>query len=450
MIIWETLRKEASGFLGVAFLVRKEWISILVIILLLSGIHSVTGTQTDPQTRTVGPDKQYATIQAAINAANDGDTIVVDPGAYNEHIHITKSVFLYGATHGVSKKDYLVPAGYIYDTATETVIAPVGLGNEPVVEVQNNNIVFDGFIVKRTDSTAFGDPHTHLIELPESSDFDDITIQNNVLGPNTNNPQNGDAGGSAIWIHSHNNQFDGLIIQNNKIIDAKGAGCGILIIGNRFSEDFKFKAAVIHNNTISGNHRAGIEFDGGVRGQNSVHNIQITNNTITNNGWFDTGDKDLLLYGNGITFIRRAVDLSENNPAASQYIDIRYNVITDNEKNGIYFGPINKDITLTNNTIQNNGLGTGGYSKWDGIRIDLDEVFYSPKGSQIYNVLENNIIHYNRLTGNGEYGVRVNKTPTKGSIDAVGNWWGVAYGPKPTGTGDTVSSNVKSIAKNPT
>ncbi|WP_462272549.1 hypothetical protein [Methanohalophilus sp.] len=38
--------------------------------------------------------KNYTTIQDAINAANDTDTIIVYPGTYNENVDVNKSVFL--------------------------------------------------------------------------------------------------------------------------------------------------------------------------------------------------------------------------------------------------------------------------------------------------------------------------------------------------------------------
>ena len=38
----------------------------------------------------------YSTIQAAVNAANPGDTILVDSGTYNESVNCTKAVDLVG------------------------------------------------------------------------------------------------------------------------------------------------------------------------------------------------------------------------------------------------------------------------------------------------------------------------------------------------------------------
>ena len=43
------------------------------------------------------PDADFTKIQDAINAASDGDTIIVHAGVYNEHVVINKSLTLLGA-----------------------------------------------------------------------------------------------------------------------------------------------------------------------------------------------------------------------------------------------------------------------------------------------------------------------------------------------------------------
>ena len=46
----------------------------------------------------------YTTIQAAINAANNGDTIKVADATYNEAVDINKSLTLQGAQAGVDAR----------------------------------------------------------------------------------------------------------------------------------------------------------------------------------------------------------------------------------------------------------------------------------------------------------------------------------------------------------
>lgn len=55
---------------------------------------------------TVGAGKDYTTIQAAVNAANAGDEILIDAGTYNEIVTITKQVHMRGL--GATPSDVLI------------------------------------------------------------------------------------------------------------------------------------------------------------------------------------------------------------------------------------------------------------------------------------------------------------------------------------------------------
>ncbi len=49
-----------------------------------------------PAVLTVGPGKQFATIQAAVDAAHNGDQVRIAPGTYQEQVTIDKSILLQG------------------------------------------------------------------------------------------------------------------------------------------------------------------------------------------------------------------------------------------------------------------------------------------------------------------------------------------------------------------
>lgn len=400
----------------------------------------------------------FSTIQAAINAASAGDAIKVMPGPYNERIVINKSVTLLGATNGISKKDYPVPDGYAYDETTESIIRPGWDEDNEVVDITAGNVVIDGFIVANTVADYYaGYSLTHLIGLSNRyADYNDVIIRNNVLGPNTNAvSQNGKKGRAAIAVYGQwPNTVYNFTISQNRIFNAEGDGCGIMLLGayNGTTQGTvgKYRGALIDNNTISGNHRSGIEFAGGVQGiADTAGHFRITSNNITSNGWFSTADKDNLKYGNGVVLIRTGSDAkSSYNPLAwgSRYVDIENNYITGNEKNGIYIGPVNRDITITGNTISDNGAGTDGFTAWDGVRVDLDEAYHLPAVMN-YNELARIVLRDNDISGNGDFGVRVIQTPVSGPVDARNNWWGSAGGPQettenPAGTANNVSENV--------
>jgi hypothetical protein len=434
-------------------------IGILIVLLLFLSLPPVTGN-----TLHVGQSETYSTIQAAINAASAGDTILVDPGEYNERITISKSLTLNGATSGVGKNGYNVPAHYHYNKKKESIIAPLDTQSSPVVAIEKGDVTFDGFVVSMTVAGSYPQyAPTELIRMTAAGPLSNVKIQNNVIGPNTNTTlQNGNAGRMGITVSkwspgTGDNIVYNLQIRNNKIFDAKGDGCGILMIGAKntsaASLQNQFKGAVIDNNEITGNHRSGIDFSAGVQGgPAAADHIRITNNVISSNGWNSTIDRDNLKWGNGIVLIRMTDQVNDKVPWASRYIDIENNVFSDNEKNGIYIGPITRDVTITGNTIERNGRGASGgengYSIWDGIRIDMDEAYQPPSNQQIYDYLTSIQISGNKIQDNGGFGIRVIQTPQNGPVDARRNWWGKATGPynstsNPSGDGDAVTGNVR-------
>lgn len=395
----------------------------------------------------------YTTIQAAINAASSGDKIKVYPGSYDERIIINKSVTLLGATSGVSKKDYIVPSGYVYDATKESIISPSAAESVPVVQIALSSVTFDGFIVNFIYSVQYPVlyPTTDLISINNGShDYSDVRIINNVIGPNTNViTQNGRQGRMGIVVPGARTKYvHSLTIANNKIFNATGDGCGIMLLGSQNTSlsqglDAVYQGSLIENNTISGNHRSGIELSGGVQGGATASgHLRIINNNITDNGWNSTADKNNVTFGNGMVMIHIRSDKENEWAWGSRYVDIDNNIFKNNEKNAIYIGPINRDITITNNIISENGVGKAGYSTWDGVRIDLDEEYHTPLYKN-YGFLKNIVLKGNDIIDNGDYGVRVIQTPTLGSIDARNNWWGNTSGPRAVTKSSTIiASNV--------
>jgi len=114
-------------------------------------------------TLTVGQGEQYKTIQAAINAAGAGDTIVVFPGTYHEQISVNKTG-LYITAHeigkavvdgraGVGGVNNGLPAGNVAKTAPGT---GKGFKHPNLVNINADNVIWNGINVIRSMGAGIG------------------------------------------------------------------------------------------------------------------------------------------------------------------------------------------------------------------------------------------------------------------------------------------------------
>ncbi len=85
---------------------------------------------------------QYPTIQSAIDAANPGDTILVDEGIYPENLLIEKDLFL----HSVNGYDITIIDGSRSTESTIVIRPQSGSPDKPIVEI-------DGFGIKNGKGT---------------------------------------------------------------------------------------------------------------------------------------------------------------------------------------------------------------------------------------------------------------------------------------------------------
>ncbi|MFH1985857.1 MAG: immunoglobulin-like domain-containing protein [Pseudomonadota bacterium] len=372
----------------------------------------------------------FATIQSGIDAVAAGGTLLVAAGTYNERISINKPLTVRGATFAASKNGYSVPGSYAWDDTIESIInspdpAPTGLVS--VVHIQDtSDVTFEGFIVQSLNAPKNSANDMLVTIKADTGTMDSIIIRNNVIGPNTNvTDQNGTAGrmGLYISVNQYRESPYGLInstIAGNKIFRTEGNGNNIFIWGAYYSYGARnpspMEGTVIEDNEIYGSHRSGIETGGGISG------LTIRNNKIYDNSGLPTDDPNSLKYGNGIVLVRGSSDSGDKIGLGPEDLTITGNEITGNEKNGIYMGPVNKNYTISGNTIHDNG--------WDGIRLDMEAHFKNPTfepGDRVgfFDQSENIIAHLNKIYNNAGLGIRVIGAPTNGFVlDAVNNWWG--------------------------
>jgi parallel beta-helix repeat protein len=246
----------------------------------------------------------YPTIQAAVDVASTGNTIIVRNGMYTENVDVNKRVTIHsengaGASivHAANPKDH-------------------------VFEVTANYVNISGFTVKGATEWVAGIclenvDHCCVINNYVSNNYNGITLKNSSGNMIRNNNVNSNELRGIDAEYSSNNN----IIKNNSVSS------------NKYGIDIRTSCNIniITGNDVNSNTKAGIVID-------SCNNNVITNNTACHNK------------GRGIE-----ISSSSNNIISG-------NIASFNERDGILVdeSPSN---TITNNTVNSNS--NRGISLWD-------------------------------------------------------------------------------------
>jgi parallel beta-helix repeat protein len=271
--------------------------------------------RTTPSTLTVnaaftnpGPG-QFTSIQAAVNAANPGDRINVQPGTYNEAVSITTSNITLFATG---------------TPGTVIVQAPTGADIAIHVDGGATGVAITGFqVVGANAGIQFGD---HFDSPPTDSGS----------GSATANMVNGYAQvGIEVIGHGSSAAVFRNTITGPGVAGEANAPIGIQISDGATSDcEFNTVAANLGN---SNNEGVGIlVFE--------TSNVEVARNTVS------TADEGVLLFS------------FEGDPRVTN-CDVSFNTSFNNTFNGI--GLLNADI----NTVTNNSCNSNGF---DGINVGAD------------------------------------------------------------------------------
>jgi len=334
----------------------------LLAIILLVFAFNIQPVKTEPITIIVPDD--YPTIQEAINAASDGDTIFVRSGTYYEHVVVNKTVSLIG------------------ENRSNTIIDGSWLGT--VVNITENNVKVTGFTIQ----WSYQDYHYPKsgIYLHESSS--ECNISFNVVTHNFY---------GIYAVESTNN-----MISNNSVLENMR---GILL--QNCSE------TMLLGNDVSNNMFGGILLLNS--GKSTLHNNIMTNNGVHNFGL-------VVLNSAGTNNSIDTSNIVEGKPI--YYLEKMSNAVYDSQLEASTFCLINcnnitiKDLVLTKNL--------GGIYFWNTTNSELANITVTDNYNGILLFFSsNNKISRSYIAQNQLYGIVLdnsfNNTICANNITSTGN-----------------------------
>ena len=299
--------------------------AILMLLLMVGSVAAAT---------VINVPADQPTIQAGINAASNGDTVLVAPGTYTENIDFKGKAITVRSSGGA--KVTIIDGGNLAPVAT-------------FASGETLQSVLMGFTIQNGTSTF-------------NSGYD----------------------GGGIIVSGASPTIKNNVIQNNTACD----GGGGIATG--------FASPLIQSNTIRNNSQSGCTggIGGGgisVRGASSV---QIIGNTIENNSWSSSDGGGIALFAAGSTFIENNVILGNssggNGGGISMLNDasgtlIVQNLIFGNNAfggSGVYWS--NPPAALINNTIADGPSSSGSTVQADDFATPItvaNNVIVASKGA---------------------------------------------------------------------
>ncbi len=232
-------------------------------------------------TNSLDPLTQYSSINAAIAAANPGDTIDIGPGTYKEDIIVNKSLTFLGQNFGVNPNTGTRQAEAILEPASTDII------NGNVITIEASNVTFDGFTIEGSNgTTGAGTVTTNGVVINSgwgvtnfnaNTNFsvNHIVIQNNIV-------QDLNLGGVAMDTFGSNVAQTNNVISNNKISNVDGFDpnyFGIQVFGTGIIAADNFYASIAGNGISTV--QDGIQVDTYSVADTSTGSLdQVTGNTI--------------------------------------------------------------------------------------------------------------------------------------------------------------------------
>lgn len=316
----------------------------------------------------------YCSIQSAIDASatTNGHTLQVNPGTYNEDVTINKQIQLIG----VDK--------------TTTIIDGATAGN-PTVTISVPNVTLKNLTIQnviRTNTSG----NKNLIRIEAGNN--DITIENNIIGPNSNSSGTIDYAISPadnIYFDA-STAISNVTIKDNEIFSAYGDGNGLMIFAPDNSGSGGASNFDIDGNMIYDNAKNGVEIQGEFNTSSITKNVIYGQLNIRSP--FSTYGTS---YGNGLVMMQVNGHSGSNNGFYD--VTINLNSFYYNYHSGFYIFGKMYDIDFVNND---------SWGNTDGVVFNVDATQwvhpYRPLAATIDDnlskvVATNNLIYANERFG---------------------------------------------------
>ena len=294
----------------------------------------------------------YTTIQAAVDNATAGDTIIVRDGNYNENVNVNKRLTIRS------------------ENGSANCIVTAATSSDHVFEVTADYVNITGFTVKGATSYKKagiyldGAEHCYISDLKASNNDYGIYLDHSRYNNLTKNTASNNYDGIYL-LWSSNNNLTNNTASNNYDGICLCASSSNNLTGNTFANDGLFLSSgypnTVENNTVNGKPLVYLEDtsdymvpDAGqvilVNCNNvTVENQDLSNTTVGVELW---GTTNSTITNNTVSNSNYGIymDRSSNNTLTN-------NTANSNNDYGIYLSSSSNNNNLTSNTVSSNNYG---------------------------------------------------------------------------------------------